>query len=359
LTIDLPTFNERECVEELVSRLSTTLGATRWEVLFVDDHSPDQTADAVRRLGQADARVRVVERIGRRGLSSACIEGMLSSSSPYIAVMDADLQHDERLIPAMLEELRSTPADVVVGSRYVPGGSTAGWSRDRERLSKGATWLAHRALRIDISDPMSGFFMLRRALIDRLAGRLSGVGYKILIDILASSQGPLRVTELPYEFRPRLAGASKLDTLVAWEYFLLLLDKRWGHCVPARFVAFSLVGGAGLVVHLSVLASLLRIGISFGAGQTIATVSAMTANFFVNNTLTYRDRRLRGWWPLLRGWATFSAGCSIGALANVGVAIYLFDTASAGWISSALAGILVGAVWNYAVASAYTWSGRP
>jgi dolichol-phosphate mannosyltransferase len=186
---------------------------------------------------------------------------------------------------------------------------------------------------------------------------VSGIGFKILLDLFATSPTPLRYRELPYQFRNRVAGESKLDTNVAWEYFVMLLDKFLGRVVPIRFIAFSLVGGLGLVVHLLILTLLYKgAGTSFLAGQIGATMVAMTSNFVLNNVLTYRDMRLRGW-RFLRGWFSFVLACSVGALANVGVAQYLFEQDSY-WLSSAIAGILVGAVWNYAVTAVYTWKSR-
>jgi dolichol-phosphate mannosyltransferase len=356
LSVVIPTFNERSNVAELVQRLEACLAGIRWEAVFVDDNSPDDTAEAVRALSRADSRIRVVHRIGRRGLSTACVEGMLASSAPYLAVMDADLQHDETLLPLMLNDLRGGDLDIVVGSRYVEGGSLGEWAADRARKSRLATSLARLVIKADLKDPMSGFFMLRREVLHEAVSRLSGIGFKILLDILASVREPLRFKERPYTFRNRFSGESKLDSLVAWEYVMMLLDKTIGRYVPVRFVPFTLIGGLGVVVHMAVLWIVFKtLGHGFAAGQATATVAAMTANFFLNNALTYRDRRLKGW-SLLTGWLSFSAACSIGAISNIGIATYLFRENDMGWAGSALAGILVGAVWNYAVTSIYTWN---
>jgi len=357
----VPTFNERENVEVLVQRLDAALQGISWEVIFVDDDSPDGTADLVRDMSQQDARVRILHRIQRRGLSSACIEGMLASSAPFLGVLDGDLQHDETKLPEMLQCLERKELDLVIGSRYIPGGSLGDWSAPRKLMSRTATRLSRWVLRADLRDPMSGFFLLRRAYLQEVLHRLSGIGFKLLVDLFASANRPPRFAEIPYEFRPRRAGASKLDGLVAWEYLMLLLDKRFGRYVPVRFIPFALIGGLGVGVHLSVLWLLFQIsGQPFVRAQTAATLAAMTANFLLNNLFTYRDLRLRGW-GLLRGWLSFSLACSVGAVANVGIATYLFESQSLGdwgWMLSATAGILVGAVWNYAVTSVYTWK-RP
>jgi dolichol-phosphate mannosyltransferase len=359
LSVIVPTFNERENVAELVRRLDDVLHGTAWEVIFVDDDSPDGTAALVRELGRKDPRVRVVQRVNRRGLSTACVEGMLASSSPYLAVMDADLQHDERILPDLLAAVRDEGIDLAVGSRYMLGGGTGDWSADRQLVSRFATRLSRLVLKADLKDPMSGFFLLRREVLEEAVHDLSGIGFKILLDIFASVPRPLRFREVPYTFRPRQAGESKLDSVVAWEYLIMLLDKSIGRYVPIRFVPFAFIGGIGVFVHMAVLWVVFQaMDRSFVAGQTIATLVAMTSNFFLNNMFTYRDRRLRGW-GLVRGWVSFTLACSLGAVANVGIATYLFESDAAGdigWVLSALAGIIVGAVWNYAVTSVYTWS---
>jgi dolichol-phosphate mannosyltransferase len=356
LSIIVPTFNERGNVVELVRRLDRCLGGHSWEVIFVDDDSGDKTSDLVRELAQRDRRVRCIQRIGRRGLSSACIEGMLASSAPYLAVIDGDLQHDEKLLGPMLGTVKNEEVDVVIGSRYVSGGGLGAWELSRAKMSRTATWLSRIALKADLQDPMSGFFLIRREAFSAAVRKLSAIGFKILLDIFISSPRPLRFKELPYEFRTRQAGESKLDTRAKWDYVMLLLDKLIGRLVPVRFIAFTLVGSIGVVVHFLILTLLFKgLDVDFVQSQTVATLAAMTANFVLNNAFTYQDLRLTGWrW--LRGYAVFIVACSIGALANVGVAAYLFER-NTGWKLSAISGIAIGAVWNYATTRVYTWDG--
>ena len=283
---------------------------------------------------------------------------MLASSAPFVAVMDADLQHDERLLRLMFETMKNQDLDIVVGSRYIEGGSIGDWDDSRAFVSRFATKLSRLVLKANLQDPMSGFFMITHsAMLECVKNGVSGIGFKILLDLFASAPKALRYKELPYEFRPRFAGASKLDATVAWEFFMMLLDKILGRVVPVRFIAFSLVGGFGIFVHLAVLTILFRgYVITFVVAQAVAALVAMTSNFALNNLLTYRDRRLRGW-KVLRGWLSFAAASSVGALANVGIANYLFEREQF-WLVSAIAGILVGAVWNYAVTAMYTWGSR-
>jgi dolichol-phosphate mannosyltransferase len=354
LTLVIPTLNERDNIGPLVDLLDAVLEAVSWEVIFVDDDSPDGTAERIREIGRRDRRVRCLQRLGRRGLTTACIEGALAASATYIAVMDADMQHDENLLPQMLAMLKSGSADLVVGSRYVAGGGIGGLDAARANMSAFATRLSRIICKAEIADPMSGFFMLRRDVLEGALRRLSGQGFKILLDILASSPRSLRIRELPYNFRERQHGESKLDTLVAWEYMMLIADKLIGHIIPVRFALFAFVGGIGLFIHMSVLWWGLTVaGAAFNMAQTSATIVAMTANFFINNLFTYRDRRLRGL-AVLRGLFTFYAICTLGAVANVGIAGYVFSRNEVWWLAG-LAGVVVGSVWNYAISSVFTW----
>ncbi len=357
LAIVIPTFNERGNVPVLVAKLDQALAGINWEAIFVDDDSPDGTADAAREIGRFDRRVRVIQRIGRRGLATACIEGMCATAAPAVAVIDGDLQHDETILPAMLAALQGDPTlDIVVGSRFVDGGGTGEWDRDRVAKSAFATKLSQRVLDVGLTDPMSGFFMMRTELLRAIAPRLAGIGFKILLDIMAAGDRPLRFLELPYVFRTRSVGESKLDHVVALEYLIALYDRKFGNVVPVRFAMFSAIGVIGVGIHMGVLTLLyLGLGVSFLAGQIAATVAAMTFNFFLNNALTYRDRRLKGWRQLLDGWVSFCLVCSVGAVANVGVAAFLYDFRYGAWAASAMAGVLIGAVWNYALSSRFTW----
>ncbi len=355
LALVIPTLNEAANLLELIRRLDAALAGIAWEVVFVDDDFPDGTAAAARAAARADPRIRCLQRIGRRGLSSACVEGALATAAPLIAVMDADLQHDESLLPRMVAALRDDPAlDLVVGSRYVAGGGLGDWDAGRVRISGLATRLARLVTSATIADPMSGFFVIRRPAFEGAMRRLSGQGFKILLDLLASSPRPLRLLELPYTFRPRLHGDSKLDAMVGWEYLLLIADKLVGGLVPVRFALFALIGGSGVLVNLLVLRLGLLAGWTFADAEVAATGVAMVSNFVLNNLLTYRDRRLRGG-RAVRGLLVFCAGCAVGAVANVGIAAAVFAQAGRWWLGG-LAGALLGAVWNYAVASTYVWA---
>lgn len=354
LAIVMPTYNERENIPIVLAALESALAGTSWEAIFVDDSSPDRTAEYVRQLASTNRNVRVIERVGRRGLSSACIEGMLATPAPYIAVMDADMQHDERVLPLMLERIRSGHLDLVVASRNISGGSMGQFSPKRIWLSDLGNRISRVVCHCEISDAMSGFFIVDRMFFQEIVHRLTGSGFKILVDLLASSRRPVQVSEVPYQFRNRERGESKLDVNVELEYLFLLIDKIIGNVVPTRFVLFLLVGSLGLVIHLACLAFLYDVvKLSFLASQTGATLVAMTFNFLLNNVVTFRDRRLRGW-GLATGLLTFYLACSLGALMNVSFADFLHRQ-TVPWYVAGVAGTMISSVWNYAVNTVLTW----
>jgi dolichol-phosphate mannosyltransferase len=354
LSVIIPTFKERGNVAELVRRLDASLTGIAWEAIFVDDNSPDGTAAAVKDIAGRDCRVRCLRRVGRRGLAGACIEGMLSSAASYVAVIDADLQHDEKALPLMLAQLRRGEADLVAATRYVAGGSAASFSEKRGAISQLATRLTHRVVGTKLSDPMSGFFMMRRDRFDEIAPRLSPAGFKILLDIAAGSK--LRIAEQPYSFGERFDGESKFNIQIGVEFLGLLLAKMTGDLVDPRFIFFALVGSIGLVVHLSVLFAGLLLHEPFRAAQIIATFVAMTSNFLLNNELTYRDRRLKGW-GMLRGFVLFCLIASVGVLANVDLASWLYVERPIWWVAGAV-GAVMSVLWNYAMSTLFVWRAR-
>ncbi len=354
LTIVLPTYNEADNVLVAIDRIAAVLGDVPFEVIVVDDNSPDGTAARVKERAMRDPRVRCIRRVGRRGLAGACIEGMLASSAPVVAVMDADLQHDETILPKMLAAIETDGRDLVVGSRFADGARVNGLSPLRHLGSRAANAAIQRLLRVRLSDPLSGFFMLRRDRFDALAGQLSTQGFKILLDIVATARGSLTVAEIPFVFRERVAGASKLDRLVVLDFIGLFLSKLLGGLISARFLMFGLVGASGVGVHLACLKAGLSVaGLPFGWAQGLATFIAMTTNFFLNNAVTYHDRKLTGM-RLVVGLLSFYLVCSVGVFANVGVAGWLYSYDQVWWLAGT-AGAVVGSVWNYAASSVLTW----
>jgi len=359
LTVVVPCYNERENIRPLVDLLDKALPDVRWEVLFVDDDSPDGTAKEVRDLARERDDVRVLHRIGRRGLAGACIEGILSSISPIVAVMDADLQHDETKLAVMFAALQEDPElDLVIGSRHVEGGSaTEGFNPLRAKGSEIATSLAQRLLRITASDPMSGFFMVRREKFNEVVLDLQNQGFKILADMLAASRGTWKVQEVGYTFRSRQFGESKMDAAITLEFLGLIVARLTGGVLPIRFILFMMVGLSGVAVQLAaVKLAMLAVGASFVMAQIFGVWLAMTTNFLLNNALTYRDRALRGR-AILRGLLSFYAVCMVGAVANVAIADLVF-VAFPYWAVASFLGALVGALWNFGASSLVTWRMR-
>jgi dolichol-phosphate mannosyltransferase len=354
LAVVVPTFKESGNVEPLLRLLDAALTGIEYEVIFVDDDSPDDTAALVRTIARTNPRVRVLQRIGRRGLASACIEGMLATPARYIAVMDADLQHDERVLPSMLALLKRDELDLVIGSRNVEGGSMGQFARQRVLLSGLGARLSRMVCHCTLSDPMSGFFIVDRRFFEEVVHRLSALGFKILVDMVSSCRRPVRFGEVPYQFRSRQSGESKLDLNVGLEYISLLLDKLIGDVIPVRFVLFGFVGALGLVVHLTTLGLLTYAAdVPFVPAQAGATVVAMTFNFLLNNVVTFRDRRLRGW-SMVRGLLGFYVACSLGALANVSLAKLLNGNGFPLFVAGAC-GMIISSVWNYGVNTIFTW----
>ena len=353
-SVVIPVFNERTNLEPLLKGLRAALTGIDFEVIVVDDDSPDETAEACRAIAQADPRVRIIQRIHRKGLSSAVIEGLMSSSAPYMAVMDGDLQHDEMILPHMLAKLKAENLDLVIGTRHTEGGSMGEFAKERVALSNMGNRLSRLVCRADISDPMSGYFVIDRRFLHEVVRRLSSTGFKVLIDLMASSHRPVRLGEVGYRFRQRFSGDSKLDILVGLEYLKLLADKLLGNWIPVNFMVFSTVGLVGLVVHLTLVFAQIRLlGIRFEGAQAASSSVVIALNFFLNNILTFRAQRLRGW-RVLWGLVLFYMACSIGLLTNIWVGAALRDT-GVYWTFASTVGIVIGSVWNYWMTSAFVW----
>ncbi|MBK6868864.1 MAG: glycosyltransferase [Burkholderiales bacterium] len=355
LSIIVPTFNERDNILILVSRIEALMLDISYEIIFVDDDSADETWSVVDRLARVEPTVRRIRRIGRRGLASAVIEGCLSSSADLLIVMDADLQHDEKMIPEIVARL-SDDADIVVVSRDFQK-RLQGLSPLRQRISRLANYLLQPLLSYKVMDPMSGFFGIRGTRFGELAPKLSPVGFKILFDLISIRGGELVVVELVAYFGRRIHGESKLKLNVFIDLIEMYMFKIFGRMLPLRLLLFLGVGALGAVIHLIVL-KLLHHGLSwsFVYSQLAATYIAMMLNFINNNLVTYRDHALSGRRFLL-GAITFILICSVGAAANVAVASYLYDIGAIWWIAG-LCGAIIGSVWNYSISRYVTWGVR-
>jgi dolichol-phosphate mannosyltransferase len=350
----LPSYDERGNIVPVLTLLRKALRGIRYEVILVDDDSEDGTADHARAIAANFPELRVIQRINRSGLASACLEGMMASHAPYLAIMDCDLQHDEQILPEMLSTLKRDHLDIVIGTRHAGGGGVGEFAAGRQLISNAGRWLSQLILKENVSDPMSGFFVLDRAFLEEVVRNVSGIGYKILLDLLASSHRPVRYKEVGYIFRSRIHGTSKLDLLVALEYFELLLDKLLRDFLPARFVIFCLIGSVGLIVNLLLFTVFTRF-FKWPLDGSYIWASAITVavNYALNNQLTFRRFRLkhRQFWTGLIG---FYAACAIGLFAGFEVASGL-RTVGMHELPAVLAGVTIGSVWNYCMSSILVW----
>ncbi|WP_181707973.1 glycosyltransferase [Chthonobacter rhizosphaerae] len=363
LSVVVPTYNERDNVGAVVASLERVLAGIGWEVIFVDDASPDNTADVVRGLARTDRRVRLISRHNRRGLSSAVVEGALAAAADVIAVMDGDMQHDEAVLPELYRRVASGEADVVAASRFLGDGVEEGLGTERRvKISNTGIALANRLFGLDLTDPLTGFFAMRRETLKRALPDLSALGFKILLDVITSAEPRPRVEEVPFRFRARAQGESKLDRRVMYDFLLFFLEKTIGRVihVPARFLSFALINSLGILVHLMLLVPAHDLfHASFVTSQLIATVGSMFFNFTVNNLITYNDATLKGlrFW---RGFVIFSLVCSVGVFANVGVASMIHDVyADLLYLVPAIAGALITVVWNFVATKMLVWGRAP
>ncbi len=358
LSIIVPTFREAANVPVLFERLKAKLQGLPWEMIVVDDNSPDDTYNVAFALAAHDKRMRCLRRVNRNGLSGAVIEGILSSSADLVCVIDGDLQHDESVIPAMYASLSQAQGNIAIGTRIGDEATPAGLSPLRQKLSDAGAWFFRRIAGVAVKDPMSGFFMLKREIAARLAPKLSPDGFKILVDIILSEGRGLKIVETPYVFRQRQAGESKLSVLVGFDFLGLVAHHASGGILPIRFVLFALIGGFGIVIHLAVLKFLLNAGgpASFPIDQLVATLTAMASNFILNNEITYRNIRYRGF-AKFAGLALFSLLCGVGVIANLDLSSWLYRNEGVWWVAG-IAGAMVGVVWNYAVSSSFVWRRR-
>ena len=358
LSIISPTYNEADNIVKFVNLIELTLKNYNYEIIFVDDNSSDKTHEIIKNLSSTNPHVRCLRRIGRRGLSSAVIEGCLASSSDLLLIMDADLQHDEKKIPLMIKLIEEKQLDLIIASRFLSHKKVLGLTKYRNALSKFANFLANTISKAKLTDPMSGFFLIKRTIFDQIAPNLSGLGFKILLDIFSSSKNTLKYKEISFTFKKRVHGESKLDSLVLWEYLLLLWQSKFGNIIPARFFSFCLIGGSGVFVHIVALYFFINFNFSFLYAQTLSTLVAMTSNFFLNNMLTYRDKRKKGL-AAFKALFLFYLTCGIGASANIGISNLLYVSNISGvsgiWYFSGLIGAIVGSIWNFLMSSLVTW----
>jgi dolichol-phosphate mannosyltransferase len=360
LSLILPTFNEAKNLPELLPKLEEVLKGIPHEIIIVDDDSPDETWRIAQEIGHDIDDIHVIRRVGRRGLSSAVIEGFLSAKGEVLAVMDADGQHDMSVLPRIYESVMRKNG-MVIGSRYIEGGSVGEWDERRHLMSRVATSLALKVCRVKVKDPMSGFFAIRRELFHSTAKQLNPKGFKILLDLLVCVPKETLVEEIPFTFSTRLHGESKLSRRVQIEFLEYLYDVTVGRYIPLTFVKYCIVGALGVVVHVSAylaFSAVIREGgdltvMGFGLAVIGATEVAIVFNFLLNNAWTFAHARLKGLSAFI-GFLKFNGACLFGALANYAVSSYLFTLA---WpeLSAVIIGAFTGVVWNYTMSKMFAW----
>lgn len=359
LSVIVPTYNERDNVAAIVGKLDCVLQFLPWEVIFVDDASPDDTAHVVREIARVDRRVRLISRHNRRGLSSAVIEGGLAAAGEVIAVMDGDLQHDEGILPELYRRVAEGEADIASASRFLEDHASEGLANDtRLQISHTGISAANKFFGLHLTDPLTGFFAMRRADLERTAPDLSGLGFKILLDLITSMDPAPRVSEVPFRFRPRVAGESKLDHRVMYDFGLFFLERSVSRVVPipGTWLSLAVVSALGVVIHLALIVPAVSVlGVPFIPAQLAATLVSLFATFSMNNLLSRGDSTLQGrrFWM---GFAVFGLLSAAGVAANVGVAA-LIHTGSNHlvYVVPAIAGAIISVPWNFAANKAFAY----
>ena len=355
LTVVLPAYNERENVDFLVNALHQADHEHQIKrIIYVDDDSPDLTSEHIK-SSQYPIDVLCIHRIGRQGLSSAVVEGILLADTKYVAVMDADGQHAPADLMQMLALAIKEGDQLVIGSRFRDQASVETHVGLRSLLSKVGNRLANHVLRRQLSDPLTGFFLMERNLFTAISHQVRGAGFKILVDVIYNLRDKnIKIAETQIQFQERMHGESKLDSGVMIEFVDQMIGLFVGKIYPEKFIGFLAVGVFGMCVHFTVLyITLFILALDFTFAQTGATLVAMVANFALNNLLTFRRNRLKGF-EWLKGLIYFIMVCSLGAIANVGVAGYIFKLDNIWWLSG-LAGIVVGTVFNFTLSKYFVW----
>ena len=359
LSIVIPTYNEKENISKILERLQKQLQKITYEIIFVDDNSPDGTSKEVRSFMETSSKISLVHRIGRKGLAGAIIEGIFAANSELVAVMDCDMQHDEEKLLDMVNLFsKNNSLDLVIGSRFTQNGeiSAKAFSRIRELGSKFTTTLIKRILHIKSTDPLSGFFMVKKETFLQKSNKLQTQGFKILADFLAISGNDIKIEEIGYTFKSRVAGESKMSYVTALELVGLVISQIFRGGVSIRFILFCMVGLSGIFVQLFVTGIAMFLINQFPTSQTLGIIAAMTSNYFLNNSITFQERRLTSF-DLIRGLLSFYFICSLGAFTNIAVSSYIFNFSS-NWLISSFIGAIFGAAWNFTLTSIFTWKSK-
>jgi len=322
LSVISPTFDEAQNVGPLLEQLTQTLRGIDYEILIVDDNSPDLTWLVAEQAARGDPRVRVLRRLRNPGLGVAVIDGFNAAQGEAVACMDADLQHDPSILPKMLEEL-DRGSDIVVGSRYVAGGGIEDWNWLRRVESRIATRMAKIFLGANLKDPMSGYFLMWRKDFARVQVQLNGKGFKILLEILAKLR-PANIREVPYTFRPRTSGKSKLSSKVVLQYLgqLCLLSKA-GRLCSEGFLKFAVVGSIGVAINLLMITLIVKLtNVRGWQASAVASLTANLSNYILNNYWTFSDRLHKGW-GVAKGYFSYLLMTAVGLVVTTSAYVAL------------------------------------
>ncbi len=359
LSIVIPTYNEKDNIIIILENLKKVLKSISHEIIFVDDNSPDGTSAVVKDCMKKSSKIRLIHRIGRKGLAGAVIEGIFAANADIVAVMDCDLQHDETKLLDMINLFsRNNSLDIVIGSRFTETGeiSEKAFSKIRELGSKATTFIIKKVLNITSTDPLSGFFMVKKESFLKSSENLQTQGFKVLADFLATSGKNIEIKEIGYRFKNRIAGESKMSFLTTLELIGLVLSQILKGRVSIRFILFCMVGLSGIFVQLLITGIVMLLINQFPTSQTFGIIAAMTSNYFLNNIITFQERKLKSL-DLIRGLFSFYLICSLGAFTNIAIATYIFSFSS-NWLISSFIGACFGAVWNFTLSSIFTWKSK-
>lgn len=344
LSVIIPTFNEAENILKVINEVEDSLQGHDYEIIVVDDNSPDGTSDLVKKYSKSNSKVSCIKRTWKKGLSSAVVEGVALSSKEHICVMDGDGQHNPKDLSKFINEFENQEIDLVIGSRFIGKKNTEGLSSSRNELSRFGIKITNFFLKSPVTDPLSGFFMAKRQSLEGIRGSLYKDGFKILFDILMLDKS-LKFEEVAIDFRSRLKGESKLNISTLFNLAGQIFENLTQGLIPANFIVFAFVGTLGVVVHLASLNILLSFGIEFILGNLCSTLLAMCSNYFLNNYITFHNIH-KLFSERLKGLLKYCFANSFSILANIGVAsqFYLNDFSA---FSSAMLGIMAGLILNY------------
>ena len=345
-SIIIPTYNEKENILNLILEIWNQLTQLNYDIIIVDDNSPDKTGEIVKAFiqGKNLQNIICIERSWQKGLSSAIVEGMAASNSPLIIVMDGDGQHDPKDIYKFVETQKNNDLDLVIGSRFYMEESDINLSRSRFALSRFGIRLSRPFIGNRFTDPLTGFFLIKRNILKNIQNKIYKDGFKILFDILMLKKD-ISSQEIQITFRKRLAGDSKLNISTLAHLMGQIVENLSHRIIPSTFFVFSFIGATGVFIHLLALYSFLGVGFDYIFSNFIGSILALTSNYLLNNYLTFNNlhKTLRS---RISGLFKYSLFNSLSLMANIGVASFLYlDNFSVA--ISTLFGISAGLLLNY------------